>query len=181
MKHQSTKDLVSIALAIALIAVGAFIRIMSPYGVPFTLQPLMVMLCSLILRRYRATVAVLLYLLIGLLGIPIFALGGGPAYVFQPSFAYLLAFIPMSLVISFTKSHLPGPQWVRIAVACLLGELVLYGLALPYVGFLMRWVLHKDYSLTRLIQVFCLLYLPTDLVQGVLAGILALRLRRLSE
>jgi biotin transport system substrate-specific component len=37
--------------------------------------------------------AVLVYILLGLLGIPVFAEGGGPGYILQPTFGYLVAFV----------------------------------------------------------------------------------------
>ena len=87
MKNK-VNDLVMISLFAALTAVGAFIKIPIPH-VPLTLQTLMVMFAGLILGSRRGALSQLLYLVIGLLGIPIFAQGGGPGYVLQPSFGFL--------------------------------------------------------------------------------------------
>lgn len=83
------KQITYIALFSSLIAIGAFIKI--PVGnVPFTLQPLFVMLSALVLDKKSAIYSVLIYIIIGLIGIPIFARGGGIGYIFQPTFGYLL-------------------------------------------------------------------------------------------
>src|SRR5208337_2009632 len=91
-------DAILISLFTALTAVGAFIRIPIPY-VPLTLQTLMVMFAGLILGSRRGALSQLLYLILGLLGLPIFAQGGGPAYVLQPSFGFLLGFVAGAYVI----------------------------------------------------------------------------------
>lgn len=61
----------------ALIAIGAFIQIPLPYMDYFTLQFLFVLLSGILLGSKLGGLAVLIYVLIGLIGIPIFASGGG--------------------------------------------------------------------------------------------------------
>lgn len=79
------------ALFIALITVGTFIRI--PVGNDvYTLQFLFTLLAGLMLGARLGAVAVIAYILLGLLGVPVFAAGGGPGYVLQPTFGYLLGF-----------------------------------------------------------------------------------------
>jgi len=97
-KMKKATDTVLIPLFTALTAVGAFIKIPIPH-VPFTMQTVMVMFAGLILGGRRGALSQLLYLVLGLMGLPIFAQGGGPAYVLQPSFGFLLGFIPGAFVI----------------------------------------------------------------------------------
>ena len=91
MKHMKTKDLVLCAMFVALIAVGAFIKIPVPV-VPFTLQFLFTMLAGLLLGPVNGALAVVVYIVLGLIGLPIFTQGGGPGYIFQPSFGYIIGF-----------------------------------------------------------------------------------------
>ena len=80
------------ALFVALVAAGAFIRI--PVGSDvFTLQFMFTLLAGLLLGRRLGATAVFVYVLLGLIGVPVFASGGGPGYVLQPTFGYLLGFI----------------------------------------------------------------------------------------
>ena len=75
----SAKDLTLVALFSALIAVGAFIKI--PFLlVPITLQTLFIVLSALVLERKLAVLSVIVYIMIGLVGFPIFANGGGINY-----------------------------------------------------------------------------------------------------
>lgn len=85
------KDLTRVALFTALIAAGAFLRIPIPY-VPFTLQFLFTTLAGVLLGGKLGAVSVACYVVLGLLGVPIFAEGGGLSYVFQPTFGYLIGF-----------------------------------------------------------------------------------------
>jgi biotin transport system substrate-specific component len=91
LKHMKTKDLVLCAMFVALIAVGAFIKIPVPV-VPFTLQFLFTMLAGLLLGPVNGALAVVVYIVLGLIGLPIFTQGGGPGYIFQPSFGYIIGF-----------------------------------------------------------------------------------------
>ena len=75
-KTNKTKNLAYCALFTALIAVGAFIRVPVPV-VPFTLQYLFTMLAGLLLGPRLGTIAVGTYVLLGLVGLPIFTQGGG--------------------------------------------------------------------------------------------------------
>ena len=87
--HERLKNSICCALFAALTAVGAFIRI--PFGViSFTLQTFFVVLSGALLGKKYGTMAQALYVILGLIGIPIFTKGGGPQYVLEPSFGYLL-------------------------------------------------------------------------------------------
>ena len=86
-----TKLIALIALFAALAAVGAFVKI--PIGtVPVTLQFAFCNLAMLLLGWKWGTVSIAVYLVLGLVGVPIFTLGGGLGYVLQPTFGYLLGF-----------------------------------------------------------------------------------------
>jgi len=95
----SILEAVSFAL---LLAVGRMLVVVVPWSpVPFTLQTMMLSLTVLALKS-RAWRAVAAYILLGLSGAPVFAFGGGPAYVLSPTFGYLLGF----LVAAFTVGGL---------------------------------------------------------------------------
>ena len=71
-----TKNLMYCSLFTALIAVGAFIKIPIPF-VPFTLQFLFTTLAGLLLGSKMGAVSVIAYMVLGLVGLPIFSEGGG--------------------------------------------------------------------------------------------------------
>lgn len=80
MRSEHTKDMILCAMFVALIAAGAFIKIPVPV-VPFTLQYLFTMLAGLLLGGRKGCFAVCVYILLGLVGLPIFAQGGGIGYL----------------------------------------------------------------------------------------------------
>ena len=80
-----------------LIAVGAFIKVPIPV-VPFTLQFLFTMLAGLLLGGRKGALSVGVYILLGLVGLPVFAEGGGFWYILKPSFGYIIGFILGSYV-----------------------------------------------------------------------------------
>ena len=94
----ATKEIILVALFAALTAAGAFIKIPIPY-VPFTLQFLFCALAGILLGAKLGGLSQISYVAMGLIGIPVFTEGGGPAYIFQPTFGYLIGFIMGSYVI----------------------------------------------------------------------------------
>ena len=91
MKSEKIYHLVLTAVSAALIAVGAWLKIPTLY-VAITLQLPIVIILGLLLGPRIAGRATLIYLLMGLLGLPVFAGGGGPQYLLQPSFGYIYGF-----------------------------------------------------------------------------------------
>lgn len=86
MRREKTKDMILCGMFVALIAAGAFIKIPIPV-IPFTLQYLFTMMAGLLLGPKKGCLAVLIYILLGLMGLPIFAQGGGIGYLVSPASA----------------------------------------------------------------------------------------------
>ena len=73
MRNTKVRDMVLSAMFVALIAIGAFIKIPIP-PVPITLQFLFVMMAALLLGTKLGVAATLVYIILGLIGVPIFML-----------------------------------------------------------------------------------------------------------
>ena len=114
MSTRKTKDLILCALFAALTAVGAFIKIPVPV-VPFTLQLLFTMLAGLLLGGRRGAAAVTAYILMGLLGFPVFAEGGGLGYILKPSFGYLIGFAAAAYLTGCIANKVPEPAHRPVA------------------------------------------------------------------
>ena len=69
------------ALFCTLICIGSFIRIPMPNMMPITLQTFFVLLTGLVLPLKASTLAILTYIALGLIGLPIFSGGGGLGYI----------------------------------------------------------------------------------------------------
>ena len=96
MKKLTTKSLILCSLFASLIAVGAFIKVPIPV-VPFTLQVLFTTLAGLLLGPRLAAISVGIYLLVGLVGVPVFTQGGGPSYNTPTYFSILIGFFIWNL------------------------------------------------------------------------------------
>ena len=101
---------------VALIAAGAFLKVPVPV-VPFTLQYLFTMLAGLLLGAKKGALAVCVYILLGLCGLPIFAQGGGIGYVFQPSFGYIIGFALGAFVTGVIANKTGRPGYGRLLAA----------------------------------------------------------------
>ena len=124
------------ALFTALIAVGAYLKI--PLGpVPLVLSNFFVILAGLVLGPKWAGSAVALYLLLGVLGLPVFAGGGGLAYLAGPTGGFLFAFFPSAVIVGVI-SHSGRSRPVKDIVALTAGVLVLYVTGVPWLKYSLK-------------------------------------------
>ncbi|MDD2979617.1 MAG: biotin transporter BioY [Hespellia sp.] len=95
-----TKDMVLTGMLTAVLAVLSIIQIPMPSGVPITLQTFAVALCGYVLGSKRGTISVILYVLIGAVGVPVFAgMTGGFAALVGATGGFLFGFIPMAFLV----------------------------------------------------------------------------------
>ena len=120
MKKLTTKSLILCSLFASLIAVGAFIK------VPFTLQVLFTTLAGLLLGPRLAAISVGIYLLVGLVGVPVFTQGGGPSYIFQPTFGYLIGFLFGTYVTGYIAHKSSKHSLKGLIYASLVGLAIVY-------------------------------------------------------
>ena len=108
MKHFSTRDLVRIGLFTALMVVFAQIAIPLPISpVPLTLSTFAIFLSSSLLPPQSAIMVQILYILLGLIGFPVFAgFKSGVPVLFGPTGGYIVSYLFMAPVISILSSSL---------------------------------------------------------------------------
>lgn len=174
--RSTAKSMVHTALFVTLIAIGAFIRIPLPVC-PFTLQLLFTTLAGLLLGPIQGALTVLLYVALGLAGLPVFTAGGGPAYVFQPTFGYLLGFIAGSWV----AGSIAGPlaRWTRkrVLAAVYANLAVVYAFGIAYTYIALHYYVHAETGLWTLFLYAFFLEIPGDTLVCALAYYMARRLR----
>lgn len=171
------RRLVHIALFAAILAVSAQIRI--PLGVvPLTLQSAAACIIGYALGPVHGAAATTLYTAIGLAGIPVFALGGGPAYVLYPTFGYIIGFTCCAVTTGLcARLNRSGSTAAAYAVMCA-GLAALYLPGLAWLAVSLRWIAPVPVSVTRIIQFGLLTPLPGDLLVSLPAAALAVKLRK---
>lgn len=119
-------DMVYVAVFTAIISVLAQISVPLGIIVPFTLQTLGVFLASAMLGWKRGTLSVILYVLLGVIGLPVFAgFSGGVSALFGPTGGYIIGFIFTALAVGFMTDKLGRKLWV-LAVSMVVGLLLCY-------------------------------------------------------
>ncbi|MDD4797473.1 MAG: biotin transporter BioY [Eubacteriales bacterium] len=173
----TVRDVTFAALFAALVAAGAYLTIPLPY-LPLTLQTFFVMTAGLLLGAKRGMLALGVYILLGLTGLPVFAGGrGGIASVVMPSFGYLLGMLAAAGVMGRLAARRDAGFW-RLLATALVGTAVIYLVGLPYMYGVYRWYLGQDKPLSWVLYYgFATSILP-DLVKCVLAAALCARLKR---
>lgn len=150
---------------------AAMLCILAPISIPLgplpaSLATFGVCLVALISDRRCALMAILLYVALGAVGLPVFAGFSGGAHVLSgPTGGYLLGYVPMTAVIcAFCDGRRTVP---RMAVGMTLGLLICYALGVVW------YVIFADVSPWGAVLVGVLPFLPLDAVKLVAAGALA--------
>lgn len=168
------------ALFTALIAAGAFIKVPVPI-VPFTLQFLFTTLAGVLLGGRYGGLSVLCYVLLGLIGLPIFAGGGGIGYVLQPTFGYLIGFAVGAFVTGNIANAVAAPSLKRLIAANFVGLLIVYAFGMAYYWLIYKFYIGTGIGLWTLFLYCFLLAVPGDIVLCFLAAYLGKRLAPIVE
>jgi len=148
----SIRDITQIGVFSALTAIGAFISI--PIGpVPISMQTFFVLLSGVILGSKKAMLSQIVYVLLGLVGLPIFAgFTGGLQTVFKPSFGFIISFIVASYVVGkIAEKNQNSVKHMSIAV--IVGSIVMYIIGLPYMYYVLNIMLSKNLDIVQIMKI----------------------------
>lgn len=179
-RELSIREMALCGLFTALIATGAFIQInipVQPFPMHFTLQFFFVLLGGFLLGPRLGTVSVCIYLAVGLVGVPIFAAGGGPAYLVRPTFGFLLGFAFAAFVTGSVASLSDRISFKWYLFSAFWGLIVMYLSGMFYFYFISNFVIHMPVT-WKIVFINCfLLTVGGDFVLCVMASALARRLK----
>ena len=128
----NSKERISQLTYFVIIVICSFLLILSAkikvdlYPVPMTLQPLAVLMIAMLCGRNISVSAVSLYLFQGMLGIPVFAFGGGLPYLLGPTGGFLFGFLFASIIIGELADRGWGKSIFKSIITMLVGLLVIY-------------------------------------------------------
>lgn len=173
LPRTTTRDLTKMTLLTALLCISSYIIIPLPFSLAsITAQTIIINLIAFLLKPKQAFATVGLFLLIGLIGIPVFSGGGaGPAKLFGPTGGYLFGYLTAATLISFLR----GKEFNMkkcILISIVIGMPVIYLMGAAYMEFLTKM------DIKALILTSVLPFIPLDVLKCILAAFLAKILNR---
>ena len=155
----------------ALTAIGAYIIIPLP-PVPITLQTLFLNLAGALLGGYLGALSQVVYILLGVIGLPVFAGGkAGLGVLIGPTGGYLFGFVAAAFVVGKLIALRKKPGLVWTVVSMVAGMVIIYSLGV------FQLTLVAKLSVEKAITVGALPFLPGDAVKIVLAALIYLKTR----
>lgn len=183
MALRRTARLAMIALFVALIIVGAYIKF--PIGiVPVSMQCAFCILCALLLGPWESLAAVAIYIAMGLVGIPVFTAGGGFSYVLQPTFGYLAGYLlalPIGGIIARgVRSNAPIRLW-RLLLGAFAALAIVYACGVTYMYLMLNYYVGSNMAIGKAWLTGCAVFLPTDTVFCVIGALVARRVAPVTD
>ena len=172
MQNFNVKKIVLCALFAALIAIGAFIRIPVPV-VPFTLQFLFTNLAGIMLGKKLGALSVVVYIALGLVGLPVFTSGGGPAYVLQPTFGYIIGFALGAYAAGAVLEKFPQRQFKHYVLASIADIIIVYACGMVYYYFISNYYMGETIGVSALFLYCFVMAVPGDILLCFLSSYIA--------
>ncbi|MCH6265141.1 MULTISPECIES: biotin transporter BioY [Neobacillus] len=182
MRKLRALDITLVGMFVALMAVGANITTIAPFlqvgGVPITLQTFFAILAGLILGSRLGAIAMIVYTLVGMIGVPVFAgFFGGLGIILRPTFGFIISYIFAAFIIGKIvekKKSLPA-----FIIAALIGMTVnyLFGTNWMYYAYKL-WAAAPEGFTYKMAWLWMVPPLPKDIILSVFAGIMAHRLEK---
>lgn len=176
--HSKTLNLVHIAMFAALMAIGANISsFLVIGGVPITLQTFFAILAGLLLGSRMGALSMIVYALIGLAGVPVFAaFSGGMDTLISPTFGFIVSFVFIALVSGWISNKFPTRT--GFVLAALAGLVVNYviGTNWMYAAYKL-WFAAPEGFTYKMAWAWMMVPLPKDIILSVLAGFFGFRLK----
>lgn len=163
-----TAEMTRMALMVAMNCVSAYIIIPLPFSLsPLALQTLIVNLTGYVLNAKQAFMTMLVYLLVGLAGVPVFTGGSaGPGKLFGPTGGYIIGFLFTAVFLAYFRGE--KYSFKRYA---LLGCVI--GIPLIYVFGVVQLKLITGMGWDKAIMTGALPFIPLDIVKCLAAAVIA--------
>ncbi|MCL2108645.1 MAG: biotin transporter BioY [Oscillospiraceae bacterium] len=168
----TVKDTCLIGVFAAVIAAMSLLSIPMPLGVPLTMQTFAIPLAGVILGARKSAAAVLVYLLLGAVGLPVFAgFKGGIAVFAGPTGGFLLSFPIYAFIVGIAAEK--GGK-IRLALGLLIGAVVMF-----FIGGILWPTLVIGATLRAALLGWVLPFLVTDLLKIIMVFVVGVSMRRL--
>lgn len=175
VQRSKTYDIVYIAVFAVIMAICSWISI--PAAVPFTLQTFGVFIAVGVLGGKRGSLSVLVFILLGAIGIPVFAnFSGGIGVLAGPTGGYIIGFL-FSALLMWAMEKLPGKKSVMQIVSMIAGLIVCY--AFGTVWFVIIYGrMNGPIGFTAALASCVVPFIIPDIIKIALAYVLSRKLRK---
>ncbi len=172
-RKTNTAALTQIALCVALLCISSYLVIPLPFTpVVLSMHTVAVNITGLLLRPRHAFLAVCLYLLMGLIGLPVFSGGtAGPDKLLGPIGGFYFGFLFAATAISLLKGK-KALLWRYILITICIGIPIQHCFAILFMGF------YNKISVLAALSMVSLPFLPGDILKCIGASIIALALKK---
>lgn len=169
-----TRNLTKISLLIALLSISSYIIIPLPFSmVSITAQTIMINLISFLLNSKESFVTIFIYLLLGIIGFPVFSYGtSGFSRLLGPTGGYLLGYLVSVTLVSYLKG-----KYFNFNKCLILS--IFIGIPTIYIFGCIHMRLLTSISLKTIISTSILPFVPLDILKCYLAAFLAKSINRI--
>ena len=175
----TTLAMVQIALCTALICVSAQLAIPLPIGVPFTLQVLMVMLTALILKPLYSVISLLLYVLLGVVGLPVFSgAKSGIGTILSPTGGFIIGFVLAAFLVSLLKGVFGRKLGGKLTVVRYIIVTVIIGIPVMYIPGIALYMVYTGADLVSAVVTLTSVFILLDIAKCVIASLIAVPLNK---
>ena len=145
-----------------------------PIGpIPVSLATFGIYIASCVIDAKHGTVATIVYVVLGAIGVPVFAgFMGGFGRIVGPTGGFIIGYIPCAFVVGLVRDGLRGRAW-SYPVAMVAGTIVLYALGTAW------YVFQSGVDVAAALAACVLPFLPGDALKIAAASVLCVRLRPL--
>jgi biotin transport system substrate-specific component len=165
-KFMKTKTIVLCAIFAAILCIFSVMTI--PIGiVPISMGIFGVMLTSIILGTKKGTISVIVYILLGAVGLPVFSgFKGGFQVLLGPTGGYVWSYILVALLIGLLTSKLPQNKWLAMLktfIVCLIGIFLCYAAGTA------QFMLVQKTDLIKSLTACVFPFIPFDIIKALIA------------
>jgi biotin transport system substrate-specific component len=169
----SVREMILASFFAALMTAGAYIsKFWPPDVVPFSLLPLLAMLAGVLLGPRLGALSMLVYLLLGLIGIPVFASPpyGGFTYIFKPTFGFIVSFIIGAYTAGLIIYKKENPGWGTFLKAMFVSNTAMYVVGLPWMYVMFNFYTGQVMTFGQIFMMMAL-YMILDYFKALIAAV----------
>ena len=169
------KDMILIALFTSLTGIGAFIKIPIPV-VPIALQIVFALMSGIVLGAKRGMLSQLLYIILGLIGLPVFTSGGGPQYILSPTFGYLVGMIFAAYIVGKLRENIENITTLKLFLISMVGIGVIYIFGLVHLYSIKNLYLGQATSVWSVLYYGFLVTIVGDILKAIIVALVSKKL-----